>query len=181
MASSPPGSRPARGIRGRPRSWQSGPGCKPSVWMRLTNRSMRCTRRAAGSFIWEIYLRDSQLVFSGSTTTFRTRIEALFDSTQRAATLALCTVQARLFLSRLNWCCFFDLHSPLGDRVRHSEIAVLESGDFLELLPINHLYGMGGLGQYVQASQCLDRAIDVHDGKGDGVGDVDLCERQPLG
>jgi hypothetical protein len=33
---------------------------------------------------------------------------------------------------------------------------------------------MPGLGQHVEAPQCLDRAPDVHDGKGHGIGDVDL-------
>jgi hypothetical protein len=51
---------------------------------------------------------------------------------------------------------------------------VLEPRDFLEFLPVDYLDGMPGLGQYVQTPQCLDRAIDMHDGKACGVSDIDL-------
>ena len=53
-------------------------------------------------------------------------------------------------------------------------MATVEPGYLLELLPADHLDGIAGLGQHVQASQSLDRAIDVPDGKGGGVRDVDL-------
>lgn len=54
------------------------------------------------------------------------------------------------------------------------EVAAVEAGDFLEFLPVDHLDGMVALGQYIDAPQRLDCAIDVHDGKTCRVGDVDL-------
>ena len=51
---------------------------------------------------------------------------------------------------------------------------VLESRDFLKFLPVDYLDGMPGLGQHVQSPQCLDRSIDMLDGKACGVSDIDL-------
>jgi hypothetical protein len=51
---------------------------------------------------------------------------------------------------------------------------VVEARDFLELLPVAYVDDMSGLRQDVQAPQCLDHAIDVHDGKACGVSDIDL-------
>jgi hypothetical protein len=51
---------------------------------------------------------------------------------------------------------------------------VLEPRDFLEFLPVDHLERVPGLRQDVHAPQCLDRAIDVHDGKACGVRYIDL-------
>ena len=44
---------------------------------------------ASGSFTWELCRGDGLLVIQRSTKTFPTRVEALFDSAQNAAVLAL--------------------------------------------------------------------------------------------
>jgi hypothetical protein len=44
---------------------------------------------ASGLFIWEICGRDGTRVIQRSTKSFPTRVEALLDSAQRAAALAL--------------------------------------------------------------------------------------------
>lgn len=46
-----------------------------------------------GSFIWEVCRGDGLLVLQRSTKTFPTRVEALFDSAQNIAVLALDTVR----------------------------------------------------------------------------------------
>jgi hypothetical protein len=46
----------------------------------------------AGLFIWEICGPDGTAVIQRSTESFRTRVEALFDSAQGAAALALETL-----------------------------------------------------------------------------------------
>lgn len=47
---------------------------------------------ASGLFIWEICRRDSERVLQRSTKSFPTRVEALLNSVQDAAALALETV-----------------------------------------------------------------------------------------
>ena len=47
---------------------------------------------ATGLFIWEICRRDGALVLQRSTKSFPTRVEALLDSAQNAAALALETL-----------------------------------------------------------------------------------------
>jgi hypothetical protein len=48
---------------------------------------------AGGLFTWELCRGDSPTVLQRSTKTFATRIEALFDSAQNAAVLALGAIQ----------------------------------------------------------------------------------------
>jgi hypothetical protein len=66
----------------------------------------------AGSFTWEVCRGDGLLVLLRSTKTFPTRVEALFDSAQNAAVLALATVQSPSSVSP-PVAGLLDLHGPL--------------------------------------------------------------------
>jgi hypothetical protein len=102
----------------------------------------------AGSFIWEICRGDGLLVLQRSTKTFPTLIQALLDSAQSAVVLALDSVQhLPLASSRAFSICTAQCETSC----QHIEIVVIEPGDFLELLSVDHLNGVPGLGQHVQA------------------------------
>jgi hypothetical protein len=67
---------------------------------------------AAGSFIWELCRGDGRVVLQRSTKTFPTRVEALFDSAQKAAVLMLDPVQSTSSVPSLV-AGSLDLDSPL--------------------------------------------------------------------
>src|SRR6185437_16786723 len=68
----------------------------------------------------------------------------------------------------------FDLHGPSKNELRRTEITAVEAGDTRKLFSVDHFNGVAGSAQDIKAPQRLNGPIDVHDGEGCGIGNINL-------